>query len=193
MMTWIEALRRAELVAAGAVLARRDLIRGREGNLSCRMDDGTVLLTPRGADKGRLTATELVPCRIEGPPPPEASTEAPAHLAVYRACPDVRAIVHAHPPRVLALAALGRLPDPSELEEGPALVPRIERVGAAAPGSPELAAACAQALRRAPAAVLVRHGVLCGGADIWQALERVEVLELLAGLALASVDRMVTI
>ncbi|HQT95692.1 MAG TPA: class II aldolase/adducin family protein [Thermoanaerobaculaceae bacterium] len=193
MTTWTEALRRAELVAAGAVLARRGLIRGREGNLSCRIGDGVLLLTPRGADKGRLVATDLVLCDLEDSPPAEASTEAPAHFAVYRACPDVRALAHAHPPGVLALAALGRLPDPNALEEGLALVPRIERVGAAAPGSPELAAACARALRRAPAAVLARHGVLCGGADIWQALERVEALELLAGLALAAAERTVAI
>ena len=193
MTTWNEALRRAELVAAGAVLARRGLIRGREGNLSCRIGGGAVLMTPRGADKGRLAATDLVLCELGDSPPAEASTEAPAHLAVYRACPGVRALVHAHPPNVLALAALGRLPDPNGLEEGLALVPRIERVGAAAPGSPELAAACARALLSAPAAVLARHGVLCGGTDVWQALERAEVLELLAGLALASAERTVTI
>jgi len=193
MTTWTEALRRAELVAAGAALSRRGLIRGREGNLSCRIGDGALLLTPRGADKGRLAATDLVLCELEDSPPAEASTEVLAHLAVYRACPGVRALVHAHPPNVLALAALGRLPDPNGLEEGLALVPRIERVGAAAPGSPELAAACARALLRAPAAVLARHGVLCGGADVWQALERTEVLELLAGLALASAERTVAI
>ncbi len=193
MTTWIEALRRAELVAVGAALGRCGLIRGREGNLSCRIDDGALLLTPRGADKARLAATDLVLCELGKAPPAEASTEAPTHLAVYRACPGVRALVHAHPPNVLALAALGRLPEPSALEEGMALVPRIERVGSVAPGSADLAAACAGALLRAPAAVLARHGVLCGGADVWQALERAEVLELLAGLALASAERTVAI
>ncbi|TAM56989.1 MAG: class II aldolase/adducin family protein [Acidobacteria bacterium] len=193
MTIWIEALRRAELVAAGAVLARRGLICGREGNLSCRFDDGAVLVTPRGADKGRLVATDLVRCRLAEPAPAGASSEAAAHLAVYRACPGVNALVHAHPRRVLALAALGRLPDPGALEEGTALVPRIERVPAVAPGSLELAAACARAIERAPAAVLARHGVLCAGDDVWRALERVEVLESLAAVALAAVDRTVTI
>lgn len=185
MTTWTEALRRAELVAAGAALVRRGLVRGREGNLSCRIAGGAVLLTPRGVDKGRLAAADLVRCALDEPPPSAASSEALAHLAVYRACPGVNALVHAHPRRVLELAAIGGLPDPTGIEEGFALVPFIERVPAAAPGSPELAAACARALVRAPAAVLARHGVLCGGDDIWQALDRVEVLELLAGLALA--------
>lgn len=186
MTLWTEALRRAELVAAGAVLARRGLVRGREGNLSCRIGSGAVLLTPRGADKGRLTGADLVLGALDGAPPAAASSEALAHYAVYRACPDVQALVHAHPPGVLALAASGWVPDPHALEEGLALVPRVELVPAAAPGSEDLAAACADALRRAPAAVLLGHGVFCAGNDLAQAVERVEVLELLAGVALAA-------
>ncbi len=55
-------------------------------------------MTPRGADKGRLAATDLVRCRLGGASSRRASTEALAHLAVYRACPGVQALVHAHPP-----------------------------------------------------------------------------------------------
>ena len=185
METWTEPLRRAELVAAGATLSRRGLIRGREGNLSCRLDAHFVLLTPRGADKGRLAASDLVRCRLDEPPPHRASTEALAHLAAYRRCPAARALVHAHPPALLALTSRGQLPDPALLDEGPALVPRIENVAPLPPGSERLAEACAEALARAPVAVVRRHGVFCSGADIWQALERVELVELLAGIALA--------
>jgi L-fuculose-phosphate aldolase len=185
MEIWVEALRRAELVAVGAMLSRRQLIRGREGNLSCRLDDRTFLLTPRGADKGRLLSTDLVCCRLDEPLPARASTEAPTHLAVYRRCPEVRAIVHAHPPALLALAARGRRPDPELLEEGKVLVPRLELLLPMPPGSGRLAEACAAALARVPVAVVRGHGVFCTGDDVWQALERVQVVELLAGLALA--------
>ena len=193
MSMWNEALRRAELVAAGAALARRGLVRGREGNLSCRLDQTHLLLTPRGVDKGRLAATDLVLVDLHGPLPEQASSEAQVHIAVYRACQAVQALVHAHPLRVLALAALGATPSPARLEEGRALVPMIELVAQAQPGSAELAAGCARAMQRAPAAVLAGHGVLCGGTDIWQALERVEVVELLAAVALAAAERVVAI
>jgi len=106
------------------------------------------------------------------------------HLEVYRACPDVLALVHAHPTSALALSALGRVPSPALLLEGMALVPRIELVEPLPPGSQELAEACACAIRRAPAAVLKRHGVLCAGRDLREALDRVEVLELLAQIEL---------
>ena len=189
METWTEALRRAELVAVGAALSRRGLIRGQEGNLSCRLDARTILLTPRGADKGRLTASDLVRCRLDEPPAPRASSEALAHLAVYRRCPAAQALVHAHPRDLLALSGRGLLPDPALLDEGLALVPRIENVPALPPGSERLAEACAEALARAPVVVVRRHGVFCSGADIWQALQRIEVVELLAGIALAETWR----
>jgi len=180
-----EALRRAELVAVGAALARRGLIRGREGNLSCRLDSGVILLTPRGVDKGRMVSAEMVRCHLDEPAPADASSEAPTHLAVYRRCPMARAIAHAHPPAVLALASRALLPDPSLLEEGRALVPRLEIVAPVAPGSEQLASACAEALARAPVVVVRGHGVFCAGDDLWQALERVEVVDVLAGIALS--------
>ncbi|HVN31416.1 MAG TPA: class II aldolase/adducin family protein [Thermoanaerobaculaceae bacterium] len=187
MENWTEALRRAELVAVGAALSRRGLIRGREGNLSCRLGSQSILLTPRGAHKGCLSAPELVTCWIGEPPPPRASTEAPAHLAFYRRCPSAQALVHAHPRDVLALVRRGLLPDPGMLDEGRLLVPRIESVPPLPPGSERLADACAEALARAPVAVVRGHGVFCAGDDIWQALERVEVVELLAGIALSEI------
>jgi L-fuculose-phosphate aldolase len=187
MGEWTEALRRAELVAVGAALSRRGLIRGREGNLSCRLDAQSILLTPRGTDKGHLSAPDLVRCWIGEPPPPRASTEALAHLAFYRRCPPAQALVHAHPRDLLTLAGRGLLPDPGTLDEGLALVPRIESVPPLPPGSEGLAEACAEALSRAPVAVVRRHGVFCAGDDIWQALERVEIVELLAGIALSEI------
>ena len=136
-------------MAVGAALSRRGLIRGREGNLSCRLPDGAILLTPRGADKGRLFGPELVRCVLEVAPPPEASSEAMAHLEVYRRCPDVCALVHAHPPAALALAALGRVPSPELLLEGSRVVPRIGFVPVLTPGSQDLADAWARAVRSA--------------------------------------------
>jgi len=182
--TWIEAARRAAVVAVGAALARQGLIRGREGNISCRLDDRRFLLTPGGSDKRRLLAVELLVLPLGGPIPAGASSEALMHLETYRHCPAVGAVVHAHPAHVLALETRGRMPSPQALKEGEAIVPRIARVPSFPPGSEALALACARALKRAPVAVMARHGVAAGGADLWEALARVEVVELLARLAL---------
>ena len=121
---------------------------------------------------------------LAGPIPAEASSEALMHLEVYRHCPGIGGVVHAHPAHVLALEARGRMPSPQALKEGEAVVPRIARVGVHAPGSEALALGCAHALRRAPVAVMARHGTVAGGVDVWEALARVEVVELLARLTL---------
>jgi len=182
---WLEALRRAELVAVGATLARRGLIRHGEGNVSCRLDGRSFLVTPRGTDKGRLAGPNLVLCDLDASLPPAASSEALLHRETYRLCPDVQAIVHAHPSNVLALDSRGVLPDLGGLPEGEMLVGKIARVAVLPPGSQDLAENCARALRRAPVAVLARHGLVAVGGSLGEALARVEAVELLAQIALA--------
>jgi len=184
--TWAEARARADLVAAGARLARRGLVRGCEGNLSCRLGDDAFLLTPRGVDKGKLAGHELVICRTGGGGPAAASSEHPLHAAVYGAAPAVRALVHAHPPAILALSRMGEVPDPALVLEGAALVGQVATVPAWPPGSPELAEACAEAVARAPVLVLARHGALAVGQDLDEAVLRLEIVELVASMALAA-------
>lgn len=185
MVRWVEAERRAQLVAVGALLARRGLIRAAEGNLSCRLDERCVLLTPRGADKGRLDGAALIACEVADDPPAAASSEALAHLETYRRHAAIGALVHAHPEALLALDARGELPEANDLKEGELLVGRIARVPALPPGSLELAVACAEALGDATVVVMARHGALAAGADLREAVARLEAAELLARVALA--------
>lgn len=188
MARWREALLRSELVAAGATLARRGLIRHAEGNISCRIDDRRILVTPRGVAKGLLRGPDLVVCEVGATAPAAASSEVYLHLEVYRRIPLVSALVHAHPAALLALEHRGRLPDPRDLREGEQLVGSVALVAAHPPGSELLARACALALTESPVAVMSRHGVVAWGRDIWEALGRVEAVELLAEVALAGSD-----
>jgi L-fuculose-phosphate aldolase len=185
MIRWVEAERRAQIVAAGALLARRGLVRAAEGNLSCRLDDGRILLTPRGADKGRLDGAALIACALDREPTAEASSEALAHLETYRRQPGIGALIHAHPEALLVLDSRGKLPAPSDLKEGELLVGTVARVPALRPGSLELAIACAHALGRARVVVMARHGALAAGIDLREAVARMEAAELLARVALA--------
>jgi L-fuculose-phosphate aldolase len=177
---------RAEIVAAGASLTRLGLIRGAEGNISVRVGATSVLVTPSGWAKGRLQGACLVLFHLDAEPPRGASSEALAHLLTYRRHPHIVALVHAHPPGVLALATRGAIPDPELLKEGRLLVPRVARVPALAPGSRELAEECAVALGRSPAVVMARHGAITSGSSLREALQRMEVLELLAQTALSA-------
>jgi len=187
--SWTEARIRAEIVATGAALARRGLVRGPEGNISCRLGDGACLITPRSADKGRLSAAALIKVRLDGDDSDTASSELAIHAAVYAAAPEVTAVVHAHPASILALSQRGETPEPDLLLEGEALVGRVATVPAWAPGSEQLAEACADAVRLATVVVLARHGALAVGRSLREALLRLEIVELAAALALAGRGR----
>lgn len=182
-----ESRRCAELVAVGAALERQGLVRGLEGNLSCRLNGSQVVLTPRGVRKGRLVSSALLRVSLDEPLPPTASSEAALHLEVYRRLPATGAVVHAHPPAVLALSLAwpaNPAPDPFLLPEGKAVLGAVGVIPALPPGSRELALAAAATLAAAPAAVMLHHGAVATGATPGQALERLELMELLALLEL---------
>lgn len=188
---------REAVVAAGRRLGARGLIAAGEGNLSVRLEDGQLLVTPTGRRKDELAAADLlvVPerggratSRGAGPQP---SSDIAIHRAIYAARPDVQAIVHAHLPAAMGLTLAGFVPDPAVLPETALLLPRLPFVPFAAAGSPELARAIATALSEPPAplpgaALLERHGAVAvgngsadGAAAIDQALDRLELAEVL--------------
>ena len=167
-----------QLVTAGARLARAGLVCGPEGNLSARLGGRRCLLTPTGGLTGRLTGADLVEVGIDGAGvSPRASSEFRMHLEIYRRRPDVGAIAHAHPPTVLRLAALGRLPDPSALDQDERIFGRVIEVDYAEEGSRELATSVGAALDDAVACVLREHGAVTVGDTVETALRRMLWLE----------------
>ena len=96
---------RADLIWVCRQLCGRGLVAATDGNVSCRCEDGSVLITPSGIPKGELEATDLLRIDDQGQVVAGArkpSSEFRMHLAVYERRPDVGAIVHAHPPLLTA-------------------------------------------------------------------------------------------
>src|SRR5208282_1753680 len=83
------------------------------GNLSIREDNGDLWITPARVDKGSLRREDVVCLKaggfVEGLHRP--SSEYPFHQAIYRARPDLRAIVHAHPVALVAFSICRKVPD----------------------------------------------------------------------------------
>jgi L-fuculose-phosphate aldolase len=181
---------RESVVAAGRRLGARGLISAGEGNISVRLDGGTLLVTPTGRRKDELAPDDLlvVPIRAgtgartdAGPRP---SSDITIHRAVYGTRPDVAAVVHAHLPAAMALTLAGEVPDPAALPETTMLLPRLPFVPFGAPGSDELAGRVAAALSAPPeplpgAVLLERHGAVAVGASVEQAVDRLELVEVL--------------
>jgi L-fuculose-phosphate aldolase len=179
------------LVRAGRRLGARGLIAAGEGNLSVRLDKDRVLVTPSGLRKDELEASELVVVSIGHPDRDGGSasgltpsSDLAIHEAIYRARPDVGAVVHAHLPASMSLTLAGELPDPSALPETAILLPRLPLVDLGIPGSTELAGRVAAALTEPPhplatAVLLERHGAIAIGNDPAQATDRLELVEVL--------------
>ncbi len=181
---------RLELVAAGAKLASSGLIFEGEGNFSARVGERHCLITPAGHDKGRLEPADLLLLRLDGTESSmPASSEARVHLAVYSRRPDAAAIVHAHPPHVQALAALGRAPQCDLLMEAKLLLERVAWVPCLEPGSEALASAVATSLERAHVCVLESHGAVAVGTDVAEAVRRMLLLDRLAAVTSATIGR----
>ena len=177
------------LVDACERLHRRGLLAGYEGNLSVRLSNGDVLVTPAGADKAALTPEQICwtdatgsDCRHGGvgglrDSAARPSSELQMHLACYAARPATQAVVHAHPPVATGFAAAGlSLPD-DVLPELPVVVGPIAFVPYARPGTPALARAMQPFLALHQVFLLANHGVTTLGASLSDAVLRMESVE----------------
>ena len=104
-----EGAAREACVRVCRLIYERSYSTGADGNVSVRLPNGTLLVTPSGAHKGFLGPEDLVLLAPDGRPLGEGvpTSELPMHLAVHRTRPDVRAVVHAHPVSAVACSIAG--------------------------------------------------------------------------------------
>jgi L-fuculose-phosphate aldolase len=179
-----EAGGRGEIVTGALELERLGLNHGSAGNLSLRFGEA-VLVTPSGvpARELRPEMVALMPLAdetgaFEGPLPP--SSEWRFHLDVYRARPDVNAVVHMHSTYATTLATLRR-PIPAVHYMIAAFGgPSVPCVGYASYGTPELSRLVVEGLKDRDGVLLANHGAIVVGADMRRALWRAVELEALA-------------
>jgi L-fuculose-phosphate aldolase len=177
---------RAEILEIGRRLDAKGLITAAEGNLSVK-DGDRIFITAGGAYKGRLTPEQVVVTDLEGrvvEGEARVSSELPMHLAIYRARPDVRAVVHAHPPVATAFAVAHVPLDRPILAEAVLLLGSVPVVPYAPPSTAELASAVASGVAQAQALLLANHGAVTLGESLARAHERMETLEHLARVTL---------
>lgn len=185
---WSEAELRREVVATCRRMAAAGLVGGAEGNVSARLSERRLLSTPTGVEKASLEPHQLVVTRLDGETilgARRASSELRMHLAVYRARPDVRAVVHGHPLTAVALTLAGLdLSRPLVPEQVTALGDGLPTAPYATPSTEALAEGVAQALLRHDACLLERHGATTVGRTLAEACDRLETVERVAQMVL---------
>ncbi|MDG4662982.1 3-oxo-tetronate 4-phosphate decarboxylase [Mycobacterium sp. 236(2023)] len=179
-----------DIVELGASFFRRGLTFGRTGNLSAVDADGTVLMTPTGVSLDKLNRNQLSRLSIDGTrlDGPKPTKEAFLHLAVYRARPTDRAVVHTHSTYSVAVSCLRDVDRTNAL---PALTAYYAmRVGSLpvlpyhAPGDESLGAEAEFAAVSHHALLLANHGPIVAGRDLASAADVLEEIEETAKLSL---------
>lgn len=148
------------VLAAARSLLSMGLTAGTAGNVSARLADGTVCVTAAGeADATVLLSPDGEV--LDGDRPP--TSERALHLAVYRAYPEVDAVVHAHPVYA-TMFACARRPIPAAVDEFAIYVGGDVPCAPYAPsGTEDLAAAAVPLLRDRAAVLLASHGLVAVG------------------------------
>lgn len=176
------------------------LIAGADGNVSVRLGPEVMLVTPHGCLKSDLIPADLIRVDLAGNLRGgfrRPTTELDLHCRIYRARPDVGAVVHAHPPAATGLGVAGEGIPGDVLPEVILLLGEVPLVPYAAPGTPGLGDLVAPLARRHEGLLLANHGAVTWGRDLAQARIRMESVEhaariLLAARAAGRVNRLTT-
>ena len=180
---------REEIVRYGRMLHGCGFVAATDGNLSVRLDRGRILVTPTSMSKGMMGLSDLVIVDMEGrriSGKRHVSSEIGMHLLIYRLRPDVKGIVHAHPPTATGFAACGAAltqPLVCEVVIGLGCIP-LARYGT--PGTPELTDALAPLVPQYDAILMKNHGVVTYGESLACAYMKMETVEHFAKIALVS-------
>ncbi|MDY3014350.1 MAG: class II aldolase/adducin family protein [Evtepia sp.] len=178
-----DAQAKAQILAAGLKIYQRGLVAANDGNLSVRVGDNALWVTPTGVSKGAMTEDMLVKLDLDGnllEGTRKPSSETKMHLRIYRENPDVRAVVHAHPPAATAFATAGLPLDRPVLQEAVVQLGEVPVAPFALPGSQAVADSVAPFCRTHRALLLEYHGAVTWGDTMEQAHYRLECLEQMA-------------
>jgi len=174
----------------GRRLYDRHLTSGAGGSVSVRTPSGEeVLIKPSGFSlsdllPGHVVKVNLKGAVLEGQYPP--STDMPWHLMIYERRPEVKAIVHAHPPISGGFACAGVSLDIPTFTEVIIQVGRIPLMDYATPTTMDYARLVADSIKDRDALLMKNHGTITVGANLEQAFQRTELLEDFAKLVLVA-------
>lgn len=159
------------------------------GNLSIKDENGNVYITPGGTDKGSMTAEDIVCIRADGTMEGKhkPSSEYPFHMKIYETRGDIRAILHAHPPAMVAYSIVRKIPDISAFPELKACIGSVGMAEYGLTGSEELGEKIAKVFAEGcNVAELENHGLVVGSTDIESAYQMFEAMDFSARIGIGA-------
>lgn len=171
---------RTAICKIGELCYARGTLAAADGNISARMKDGSILVTPTGSMKAFLTPHQIAKLDRDFRPSehgPKASSEIGIHQVAYQERPDVNAIVHAHPPHAVALTIAGI---DMQLPVIPEIIVTLGGIPTAPyglPGGPELPETIREIVRCSDTVVMKNHGSVTLGENLMDAFKKLDQLE----------------
>ena len=184
-----EAQLREAIVEVGRRLYARGYTASNDGNVSARLDDRRLLMTPKSVCKGFMSPDMMVITDLDGKKlagDRDPSSEMQMHLEVYRQRPDARAVVHAHPPIATGFAVAGIPLDRAVLAEVVTTLGSVPIAEYATPSTRELPEAVRKYVKAHDGMLLANHGALTLGADLFSAYYKMETIEHFAHISLVA-------
>jgi L-fuculose-phosphate aldolase len=184
-----EAQLREAIVEIGRRLYARGYTASNDGNISARLDDRRLLMTPKSVCKGFMSPDMMVITDLDGQKlagDRDPSSEMQMHLEVYRQRPDARAVVHAHPPIATGFAVAGIPLDRAVLAEVVTTLGSVPIAEYATPSTKELPEAVRKYVKAHDGMLLANHGALTLGTDLFSAYYKMETIEHFAHISLVA-------
>jgi len=155
------------------------------GNLSILDDNGDMWITPGGIDKGNLTKKDMICVKQDGTivGNHKPSSEYLFHKEVYKVRKDIKAVLHAHPPALVAFSIVRKIPNTRLLPNVRLLCGEIGMAEYGLPGSLDLGEKIAKVFKEGiNTVILENHGVVVGGKNLFDAFKSFETLDFCARL-----------
>ncbi|MDO8886579.1 class II aldolase/adducin family protein [Candidatus Oleimmundimicrobium sp.] len=167
------------LIEAGKRIYDKNLVVGTSGNISCKLDEGRILITAAGTCLGNLTDGDLVVVNLKGKVVKghkNPSSEMQMHLKIYDTYRNIKAVIHTHSPYASAFAYLAK-PLKTVNPESEMLLGEVAVSPYRPQGSVGLAEVVCETIKGRNAVLMEKHGVVTIGKNTARAVELAELVE----------------
>ena len=171
---------RQEIIEGGLRLVKEGLVARTWGNISIRVDETYMLITPSGRTYEDLTPDDIVlvnyhTSKHEGTIKP--SSEKELHCEIYRTRKNIHAVIHTHQMNASTVAAAHREVPPILDDMAQIIGPTVRVADYALPSTKKITKKTVKALKGRNAALMANHGAVCIGRDLEEAFVVCQVLE----------------
>ena len=171
-----------EIIEIGRRIWTRGYVAANDGNISVKLNDQEVLTTATGVSKGFMTEEMIIQCDMGGNIITHGgkyrpSSEVKMHLEVYKERPDIKSVVHAHPPYATSFAVAGIPLNKCVLPEAIIVLGAVPLAPYGLPSTMEIPEMIKPFLQKSDAILLENHGALTFGNDLLSAYHKMETLE----------------